>query len=167
MSVKSAQYADRFKSVFEQASEAAVGDKQKLQQEVAALNEKRIEIDQQIEALEKQLVEIDDDILVGLKHAAKEAGVRLELGNGKTKEPAKEPGGESKRVTRAELQGAADAVLKALPAKTEEFIAMGEIAAESGVDLKNCRSALKRLKRDKLAKNNGKVGRASGWRKAK
>ncbi len=90
MSVKSAQYADRFKSVFEQAAEAAVGDKQKLQQDVAALNEKRIEIDQQIEALEKQLAEIDDDILVGLKHAAKEAGVRLELGNGQTKEPAKQ-----------------------------------------------------------------------------
>ena len=77
MSAKAAQYADRFRSVFEQAAEAAVGDKQKLQQQIAALQDKRIEIAQQIEALEKQLAEINDDILVGLKHAATEAGVLL------------------------------------------------------------------------------------------
>ena len=110
MSAKAAQYADRFRSVFEQAAEAAVGDKQKLQQQIAALQDKRIEIAQQIEALEKQLAEINDDILVGLKHAATEAGVLLELGNGQTKEPAKKSACQKRRRARANVQTPPDTV---------------------------------------------------------
>ena len=55
MSAKAAQYADRFKKVFEQAAEAAVTDKRTIQEQIAALQDKRSEIDKQIAGLQKMI----------------------------------------------------------------------------------------------------------------
>ena len=65
------------------------------------------------------------------------------------------------------MQAAIEQVSKSLPNKTQNYRPVADISEKSGLEITNVRSALAKMKREKLVKSNGKRGAAGGWRKAK
>ena len=127
MSENTAKFIDQFRTVFQKAADAATIERERIQAEIATLTEKRTELDKEIHELEKQLDALEDDIAVALKHSAREAGIKLEIGaraaasrgaaqaHGKTAEQeratvlawlkenkGKHTGGEVKKATKIE-----------------------------------------------------------------
>ena len=161
MSEKSAEYANLFSSLFRQASSTATEERANLEKEIFRLRAERDQVDTEISELEIKLVSIDDDIAVALKIAAKDAGVRLELGGA----AKKKNGGARQRTSSKELKELSVQILKVLPTKAGNFIALKDIEIESGLDSDKVKLGLAKLKRDKQTKSNGLRGPASGWRR--
>lgn len=162
MSEKSAEFANQFSTIFKRASETAIKEKAQLTKNIETLESQRQDIDNQIADLEKQLQEVDGDIAVGLKIAAKSAGVKLSLDGAK---PTRTGTGR-KRMSKDEMEKAIGAIMKALPGKTGKFVPVAEIADKASLDIASARSVLQKLKREEKAENNGVRGSGGGWRKS-
>ena len=89
MSENTVKFIDQFRTVFEKAASAATSERERLHSELAKLKEQRTVLDKEIQDLEKQLDVLQDDIAVALKHSAREAGIKLDIGaRGSGKAPA-------------------------------------------------------------------------------
>lgn len=80
MSENTVKFIDQFRTVFERAAAAATTERERIQSEITKLGAQRGEIDSQIQDLEKQLGALEDDIAVALKHSARDAGIKLDIG---------------------------------------------------------------------------------------
>lgn len=163
MSESSATYANAFATVFETAAETAKTEKQKIESDIAELEAERNRMVDRLDDLYKRLATIDEDVALGLKIAAKNAGVRLELNNGAVR--PKRPGGIKQRISQAEVAAAATAVIKVLPTQNGTFVSVAEIAEKAGVDPDRVRAALRKLRTEKHVESNGVKGFGSGWRR--
>jgi hypothetical protein len=76
---EAAKYANAFAPVFKQAAEAAIEEKDRVVQLIEGLEQERKQIDDKVAEMREQLQNIDNNIVVGLSHAAKDAGLKLEL----------------------------------------------------------------------------------------
>ena len=163
MSVKSAEYANQFIGLFNQAASTANEEKKALEKEIAKLESNRDQFDAQIASLENKLNGIDDDIALALKIAAKDAGMSLELSNGPNNGPNN--GSIKRRTSSKDLKDLSVKVLNVLPTATGKFIVSKDIEVKVGLDTDKVRLALVKLKRSKQAVSNGKKGPVSGWRR--
>jgi hypothetical protein len=164
MAKDAAAFANEFSPVFQKAARAATEERERIKQQITTLEAQRNALSEQIDGLWKELEAIDDRIVVGLKEAARAAGVKLELSNGKSKTVSKDG---SKSMSSAEAVAAADAVYGALPPKSgKTFTSQADLAAKIGMDGAVVQKALGKLKRDGRAKSNGKRGRQGGWQRA-
>jgi chromosome segregation ATPase len=85
MSENTAKFADQFLPIFQRAAVTATGERERIKAEITKLNTQRAELDVRIKSLERQLDALESDIAVALKHAAREAGLKLDIG---THQPA-------------------------------------------------------------------------------
>ena len=155
-----AAFANEFKMVFTKAAESARQEKQSLESRLAQLKSNRDQLEHDIKELQQALEEVDSNIAVGLKHAALDAGVRLEIGNNH-----RQPSSESDRLTKDELSAAAEKIYRALPQVNGRYFSIGDLSSSTGLPTGAIKSALGRLKREKRAVSNGKRGGAGGWRR--
>ena len=79
MSENTAKFADQFLPVFQRAAAAATAERRHLQDQITALNSQRAELDAKINDLQKQSELLESDIAVALRHAAQEAGLKLDV----------------------------------------------------------------------------------------
>ena len=163
MSESTATYANAFASVFDKASETATAEKQKVEQEIEELEEHLKKMTDEIFQLNKRLAEIDDDIAIGMKVAAKNAGVKLELNSGQ--KGGRATGTGIKRFSPTELTVATSAVLKVLPSQTGGYMSIREIVEKSRLEKDVVKAALRKLKAENKAGSNGVRGGGSGWKK--
>ena len=163
MSESSATYANAFATVFEQAAQIAKTEKQKIESDIAGLEIERERLVDRLDDLYKRLGAIDEDVALGLKIAAKNAGVRLELNSGAAR--PKRSGGVKQRLSQAELAAATTAVIKVLPTQNGMFMSVSEIAEKADIDPDGIRAALRKLRTEKHVESNGVKGFGSGWRK--
>jgi len=101
---------------------------------------------------------IDDDIALALKIAAKDAGIKLEIG-------ASDERSKNGRASRAEIQKMNAAVLNVLPGRSGKYLAVSKIASKVSIDYMAVRTALGRLRKDAKIANNGRRGLNAGWRR--
>ena len=74
-----AEFANQFKAVFEKAAEASTNMRERIENEIAKLKQKRAEINEKIRDLDMQLQELNQDVAAALQHAAKDAGLQIVL----------------------------------------------------------------------------------------
>ena len=144
MSESTANYANAFASVFDKAAETATSEKQKVEQEIKELEEQVKTMTDEISQLNKRLAEIDDDVALGLKIAAKNAGVKLELGTGQKR--VRPTGSGIKRLSTTELAAATSEVMKVLPSQTGSFMSIREIVDKSGLEKDVVKAAFRKLR---------------------
>ena len=156
-------FADQFRAVFERATQVANQEKESLTNRLEEHTTKLEELDHEIQGIEKSLAEVDANIFVGLKHAAREVGLKLDLAI----KPliASNGAGRTRRIDE-HLEAAMDRVDAVLPANGERHLPTREIAERAGVDGQTVRNVLARLRSENRAESNGKRGLVAGWRRA-
>jgi chromosome segregation ATPase len=82
------RYAELLAPVVALAAEMAQDDKKSVQDHIDTLEARRHEIDLEIRQIRKHLDEIDSSIAVGLTHAAKDAGLKINLDAQKSEKTA-------------------------------------------------------------------------------
>ena len=134
-------------------------EKQRIDLELTKVEDQIRNLETQRRELEKAAAALDDDIAVGLKVAARNAGVKLEIGG-------KQVSGNGKRISKADMDNATNVLTKALPSKGKTFRTVSQLVKVTKLDGLVIKSALQKLKRENVAVSNGKRGLASGWTKA-
>ena len=154
-------FAGQFKAVFERAIQVANQEKESLTNRLEEHTTKLEELDDEIQGIEKSLAEVDTNFVVGLKHAGREAGLKLDF----TTKPQPIRKGISRRID-VHLEAAMDRVDAVLPANGERHLPTREIAERAGVDRQTVKDVLVRLRSENRAETNGKRGLVAGWRRA-
>jgi len=147
-----AKYANAFADVFQQAADAVLEEKQNAEDRIADLESQRAEIDTEIERLRSQLEEVENNIAVGLRHAAKGAGIKLELKqkmNGGAPPVVTGSGGKAPDAVLAK-------VLSIVPLGRQHASTFGAISKSVDIaDGKEIAKVLKRLAAEKKVKTIG------------
>ena len=158
MSKAASDFANEFRTVFQKAAQAAQAEKEALASRLQEVKAKRDALDAEIQEIKTAIGDVDAKVAVGLKHAALDAGVKLQIGrNG----PQSASGSrQAKRDTAAAMEK----VHQALPIKNGKYMSSSDISARIGVDLPSVKYALAKLKKQGKVESNGKRGLLGGWR---
>ena len=148
---KSAEYANVFAPVLAKAAETATNEKRSLQDRIDGLKTQRDGLDREIKSATQQIAALDDDITVGLAHAARQAGLKLNL-HGKTDRNAlhTQNGGAAKASDEHLSQ-----LLGAVPEGKRGAMTFGMISKAVKLESKILSDALKRLLAKKEIKSSG------------
>ena len=155
MAKDAATFANEFMQIFQHASESVREEKQRLQAQIVQLNEQRHAINAQIEAKQNEMDQVEDNMKKGLAHAARQSGVKLELG-GSQQKPT------SGRISQADMAAACKAVLSVMNGK---FTPKSDIAQKAGLAKELVDKAMTKLHRDGKVESNGKRGPIAKWRR--
>ena len=137
---EAARYANAFAPALKQAAEAALSEKKQAEERIVTLRQQRDQVDAQIRDIEKQLESIDVDIAIGLAHAAKDAGLKIDVSRRVNGKP--EATGTAPRANEDNLQK----IWATLPLGDKNAMTIGEIIKAAPVDDKNViSSVVKRL----------------------
>lgn len=158
-----AAYANQFATAFKKVAALGAQEKSKILGKVDQLKAQRQELDDKIRELDKELKGLDENIWVGIRHAANDAGISIDQIKSKI---ARNSGHTPARASRADMQEAVEAVQLHLPPADGLFIPASDIATAAGLDRDRVKAALTRLLREGVAENNHKRGSAGGWRQA-
>ena len=147
---RAAEYANAFAPALKQAVELAVTDKAQTEKKIEELRAKKERIDQELMQLQHHLDSIDRDLALGLTHAAREAGVRVNLADG---------GNGSGRRAPADRKPTDEDVKKlvaVLPQGEQNAMTMGAIKKAIDIsDVQIVPAALSHLLSDRNAKAVG------------
>ncbi len=139
---EAARFSNVFAPVFKKAAETATEEKKLLLDRIEKLREQRVEIDDELEKLQEQMTSLEEAITLGLTHAARDAGLRLDLNrpvNGNS------PGGRVGTGATVSAE-AIRAVLTKVPDDKKSAMTFGSIRKTVSLsDDKLVASALKRL----------------------
>lgn len=136
---ETAKFANVFTPVFQKAAETAAVEKQRAQEKITELHEQRKRIDEEVMELEAHLEKIDQDIAIALKHAASDAGFRLDIGGtGGSRRSRSATGPEA-------FDGQMTTVLAAVSQDEAKAMTAGEISKEANLDGITTSAALKKL----------------------
>ena len=148
-----AAFANEFMDVFQKAANAAKQEKEQIVTAIGKLNQQRESIELQIKEKEQQLSEVEDNIAKGLAHAARAAGVRLELGSTKKSDG---------RMTRERLDKVCQAVIGAM---NKQFVTKAHIVEVTRLPKELINKAMTKLHREGRVNSNGKRGLLAKWKK--
>jgi hypothetical protein len=144
-----AHYAELLAPVVALAAEMAQDDKKSVQDQIDTLEARRREIDVEIEETRKHLDEIDSSIAVGLTHAAKDAGLKINLEAQKSEKTAP-------ASTATEPAVPLRVLIDNIPSGVENAVTIGGIKKTLNVsDSKLVMSALSKLLRNNTVKTVG------------
>ena len=146
-------FANEFMDVFQRAANAAKQEKEQIIKSINKLKQQSESIKQQIVEKEQQLDEVEYNIARGLAHAAREAGVSLDLGTAKKSDG---------RMTRERLDKVCLAVIGAM---NKQYVTKTYIANVTRLPRENVDRAMTKLNREGKVKSNGKRGPIAKWKR--
>lgn len=158
-----AEFANDFMPVFREAAASTEREKSRLFEELAVIQEQKQLLEDKVVGIQKAIGELEANVLVGLKIAAREAGVKLDVTIDRKGGNGEQP---RRRMTKSRLAGIAEKLMGAIPLKKNGFLPMETILKRANLDTAECKTAMQKLKRDGKIKSNGKRGPASGWQRA-
>ena len=139
---EAARFSNVFAPVFKKAAETATEEKRTLLERIEGLRDQRKEIDEELEELQDQMTSLDEAITLGLTHAARDAGLKLDLNKPANGNSPAGRGGSSSTVSAEGIK----AVLTKVPEGRKNAMTFGSI--KKAVDLSDDKlvaSILKRL----------------------
>jgi len=119
------KHADIFSQALNGIFDEVEADRARLKGKVDKLKSQQQEIDAKIDALEKGVAKVDEDIAVGLKHAAKDVGVSINVFD--TAAPKKKVNRLTPKASDPEIAS----VLLFIPLKEKHALKVGEIRAKT------------------------------------
>jgi cysteinyl-tRNA synthetase len=159
-------------------AQAAYDELEKEKAKVTKALGEGVATDAALKALDKEQSKLDLDDKKGTANNRKHAAWAVVAASNEFKLPvalrksavgSRASSGTRSRLSKAEIEEASEAVLKALPPKNtgdDNCMAIGDIADATSLDADTVKSALGKLKRDEKAASNGKRGSGGGWRRA-
>lgn len=147
---RAAEYANALAPALKQALELSVEDKAHTQKRIEELQAKKEQIDRELMALQQHLESIDSDLALGLTHAAREAGVKVNLVDGRNSSGNRAQ--SDAKLTNEDVR----TILAVLPEGKQNAMTMG--ALKKSVDVSAVQivpAALSRLLSDNRVKTVG------------
>ena len=139
---EAARFSNVFAPVFQKAAETATEEKKTILEQIENLRDQRQRIDNELEQLQQQMASLDEAITLGLTHAARDAGLKLDLNRPMNGSATSARGGSSTGVSAEAIK----AVMTKMPAGRKNALTFGSIRkAVAMSDEKQVASALKRL----------------------
>ncbi len=148
-----AAFANEFMDVFQRAANAAKQEKEQIIKSINKLKQQSESIEQQIKEKEQQLNEVENNITKGLVHAARAAGVRLELGGAKKSDG---------RMTSERMDNVCLAVIGAM---NNQYGTKAYITRVTRLAKELVHKAMTKLHREGKVKSNGRRGLIAKWKR--
>ena len=160
---RTATFATQFTTVFKMASEASTKERTRIDAELVKLSEQKEELEKRIHELEAEHRSIDADISTALQHAARDAGIKVNLKRSH-ETPVRSNG---MRMRRTDMDRITVVLLNSLPNDQQDFVSKSALANKTKLSADQVNAGLIRLRREGRAASNGLRGSQAGWRRGK